>query len=116
MRMQFDDVQETNLRSRGCWRVVQKCLGKEKAMNCKLNLNQGLLYQIKVSGQLSVNWCDWMEDMVIEVEGRGHQPPVTTISGIIDQTALQRLLCKVYSLGFPLLSVRCLDPDVEKIA
>lgn len=75
-------------------------------MNLEITLDQPLLYQIRISGQLSVNWADWMEKMVIEVESMGEAPPVTTMTSIFDQAALQGLLSKLYSLGCPLLSVR----------
>jgi hypothetical protein len=51
--------------------------------------------------------------MTITVEGEEKGPPVTTLTGIVDQAALQGLLRQLYALGLPLLSVNRIDPDQE---
>jgi len=38
---------------------------------------------------------------------RGDGPPITTLTGILDQAALQGLLRRLYALGLPLISVNC---------
>jgi hypothetical protein len=45
--------------------------------------------------------------MTITVESEGEGPPVTTLTGTIDQAALQGLLRRLYSVGLPLISVNC---------
>jgi len=45
--------------------------------------------------------------MTITVESEGDGPPVTTLTGTVDQAALQGLLRRLYSLGLPLISVNC---------
>ena len=47
--------------------------------------------------------------MTVTVESDGDGLPVTTLTGTIDQAALQGLLRLLYSLGLPLISVNCLD-------
>jgi hypothetical protein len=74
-------------------------------MKHKITLDQPLIYQIKISGQLSENWLDWMEEMVIEVNLMEDGSPVTTLTGTFDQAALHGLLRRLYYLGFPLISV-----------
>jgi hypothetical protein len=39
--------------------------------------------------------------MTITVESEGDGPPVTTLTGTVDQAALQGLLRRLYSLGLP---------------
>jgi hypothetical protein len=74
-------------------------------MKNKLTLDQTLVYQIKISGQLSENWSDWMENVVIGVECIDDGSSVTTLTVTVDQAALQGLLRRLYYLGFPLVSV-----------
>ena len=83
-------------------------------MRNKLTLDQTLVYQIKISGQLSENWSDWIEKMVIEVECMDDSSPVTTLTGPVDQAALQGLLRRLYYLGFPLISINCIQPKEKK--
>ena len=65
-------------------------------------------YEIKVPGQLDQSWADWIGGLTIRVESEGEGPPITILSGEIDQAALQGLLRRLYSLGLPLISVRWL--------
>ncbi len=73
----------------------------------KLNLYRPVTYQIKVPGHLGENWSDWAGGMTITVESEGDGPPVTTLTGALDQAALQSLLRRLYSLGLPLIAVNC---------
>jgi hypothetical protein len=76
-----------------------------KEVKQKLTLDQPATYQIKVPGHLDERWSDWAEGMTITVEGGDDGPPVTTLTGTVDQAALQSLLRWLYSLGLPLISV-----------
>jgi hypothetical protein len=60
-----------------------------------------------VPGELDESWSDWVAGMTITVESEGEGPPVTTLTGTIDQAALQGLLRRLYSVGLPLISVNC---------
>jgi len=74
----------------------------------KLTLDRPATYQIKVPGHLEESWSDWA-GMTITVESEGNGPPVTTLTGTVDQAALQGLMRRLYSLGLPLISVICID-------
>ncbi|MFB0533834.1 MAG: hypothetical protein ACETWR_02515 [Anaerolineae bacterium] len=82
-----------------------------KAVKQKLTLDQPATYQIKVPGHLDESWSDWAGGMTITVESEGDGPPVTTLTGTVDQAALQGLLRRLYSLGLPLLSVNRVDAE-----
>lgn len=51
--------------------------------------------------------------MTITVDCEGDGPPNITLTGNLDQTALQGLLRRLYSLGSLLISVNYVD-DVNK--
>ena len=82
-----------------------------KTVKQKLTLDQPATYQIKVPGHLDESWSDWAGGMTITVESDGDGPPVTTLTGTVDQAALQGLLRRLYSLGLPLLSVNRVDAE-----
>ena len=75
----------------------------------KLSLDRPATYQIKVPGQLDEGWSDWVGGMTMEIECGGDGPPVTTLTGRLDQAALQGLLRRLYSLGLPLISVNWVE-------
>jgi hypothetical protein len=79
----------------------------------KLSLDRPATYQIQVPGHLDESWADWFEGVTIRVEREGEGPPVTTLTGSLDQAALQGLLRRLYSLGLPLVSVVCLECGLE---
>jgi hypothetical protein len=84
-----------------------------KKVKQKLTLDQPAIYQIKVPGHLDESWSDWAGGMTITVESEGDGPPVTTLTGTVDQAALQSLLRRLYSLGLPLISAICVACDSE---
>jgi hypothetical protein len=73
----------------------------------KLTLDRPANYQIKVPGELGESWSDWIGGMTVTTEG--DDPPITTLTGTLDQAALQGLLRRLYSLGLPLISVNCVE-------
>jgi hypothetical protein len=77
----------------------------------KLTLYQPETYQIKVPGELGASWSDWGEGMAVAVENDKDGLPVTTLTGTLDQAALQGLLRRLYSLGLPLISVECVEDE-----
>ena len=79
----------------------------------KLSLDRPVTYQIQVPGHLDESWSDWAGGMTITVESKGDGPPVTTLTGILDQAALQGLLRRLYSLGLPLISVSYVESVSE---
>ncbi len=81
----------------------------------KLTLDRPATYQIKVPGELDESWSDWAGGMTITVESEGDGPPVTTLTGTVDQAALQGLLRRLYSLGLPLISVIWVEGSSNEI-
>ena len=79
----------------------------------KLTLDRPVRYEIRIPGELDASWSDWVGGMTITVESEGEGAPVTTLTGTIDQAALQGLLRRLYSLGLPLISVRCAECGAE---
>ena len=75
----------------------------------KLSLDNPIIYQIQVPGELDESWSDWVEGMTITVHRQSDSTPITTLTGVMDQAALQGLLRRLYSLGLPLISVVCVD-------
>jgi hypothetical protein len=75
----------------------------------KLTLYRPATYQIKVPGEFGESWADWAGGMTITVGTEGDGPPVTTLTGTVDQAALQGLLRRLYALGLPLISVNCVE-------
>jgi hypothetical protein len=65
------------------------------------------VYQIKVKGQLSADWCAWFDGMRITQDASG----ATLITGLVaDQAALHGLLRKVRDLGLTLLALSSSEP------
>jgi hypothetical protein len=70
-------------------------------------LDQPMVYQIRVKGHLGPKWADWFEGMTITLEEDGE----TLLTGpVADQAALHGLLRKVRDLGIPLISAIRVKP------
>lgn len=76
-------------------------------------LDQPVKYEIKVPGHLDESWMDWDGRMNVKVGYEDDGRPVTTLTGTVDQAALQGLLRRLYSLGLPLISVNCVECGQE---
>lgn len=85
-----------------------------KQVRRKLTLDRPATYQIRVPGQLGESWSDWAGGMTITVESEGDDPPITTLTGSLDQAALHGLLRRLYALGLPLISVMCVEYGAEE--
>ena len=83
----------------------------KKEFKQKPSLDRPVTYQIKVPGELDESWSAWTGGMTLTVESEGDGPPVTTLTGTVDQAALQGLLRRLYSLGLPLISVNSIEGD-----
>ena len=77
----------------------------------KLALDRPATYEIKVPGILGESWSDWIEGMTLTIEHEGDERPMTTLTGTVDQAALQGVLRRLYALGLPLISVQCIEGD-----
>ena len=75
----------------------------------KLTLDRMADYRITVPGQLDASWSDWAGGLAIAAGSGQDGQPVTTLTGALDQAALQGLLRRLYSLGLPILSVECIE-------
>jgi hypothetical protein len=73
----------------------------------KLTLDSPRIYEIRVPGELDQSWADWDGKLTVTVERQGNGPPVTVLTGIVDQAALHGMLRRLYALGLPLISVIC---------
>ena len=66
------------------------------------DLNQPMVYQLRIKGHLGPKWADWFGGMAITLEEGGE----TLLTGPVeDQAALHGLLKRVRDLGMPLVSV-----------
>ena len=71
------------------------------------NLDQPMVYQIRIKGNLGPQWTDWFGGMTITLEDNGD----TLLTGpVVDQAALHGLLRKVRDLGMPLISAIRVKP------
>jgi hypothetical protein len=61
------------------------------------------VYQIKVQGQLDERWSDWFDGLAVTIESEN--PPVTTLTGPADQSALRGMLNRIWDLNLILISV-----------
>jgi len=84
---------------------------KMKNNKPKLTLAQPATYQIKVPGPLETLWVDWAEEMTITITTDDEGLSITTLTGNLDQAALQGLLRRLYALGLPLISVICVEVE-----
>jgi hypothetical protein len=75
------------------------------------SLDQPITYQIQIAGQLGGNWSDWIEKQDFRIDTDPSGLTTTTLTGTYDQAALIGLLRRLYSLGFPLISVNCIQPE-----
>ena len=67
------------------------------------------VYQIKVQGKLDERWSEWFSGLTITVESES--PPVTKLTGVIDQSALRGILTKIWDLNLALISVTPIEVD-----
>ena len=70
-------------------------------------LDEPMVYQIRVKGHLGPRWINWFGDVTITLEDNGE----TLLTGpVVDQAALHGLLRKVRDLGMPLISAVRVKP------
>ena len=65
----------------------------------KLTLDQPVTYQIKVPGELDVNWLEWAGEITVMAKKDDAGLSVTILTGTFDQAALQGLMRRLYSMG-----------------
>ena len=75
-----------------------------------LTLGTPAMYRIRIAGYLNPGWADSFGEMQISHEVAADGSPQTVLTGwLVDQAALFGVLDGLYGLGFPLLSVECVD-------
>ena len=62
----------------------------------RLSLDRPATYQIRVPGHLDESRSDCTGGMTITITGEDNGPPIITLTGILDQAALQGLLGWLY--------------------
>ncbi len=62
-------------------------------------------YQIRVQGLLDPQWADWFDGLTIVHEGN----ETLLVGKVIDQSALQGVINKLWDLGLALLSLQRLE-------
>ena len=85
---------------------------KKKIDKCDrsiFTLAQPITYEIKIAGHLGENWPDLLEKIDIHTEIESPGLTTTALTGRFDQAALIGLLRQLYSLGYPLISVNCIQ-------
>ncbi len=71
------------------------------------DLDQPMVYQIRIKGHLGPQWTDWFGGLTITLE-EGGETLLTCL--VVDQAALYGLLRKVRDLGMPLISAIRVKP------
>ncbi len=66
------------------------------------DVNQPMVYQIRLKGHLSREWVDWFEGLTLTLE---EESCTLLVGAVVDEAALYGILRKVRDLGMPLLSV-----------
>jgi hypothetical protein len=71
---------------------------------------EGEVYEIRVKGHLDDTWARWFDGLAITHEEDG----TTALTGsLVDQPALHGLLIRIRDLGLSLVSVNCVESDLE---
>jgi hypothetical protein len=66
-------------------------------------LDQPAIYEIRVQGALSSRWQNYFENMQISIEGEDGWATTTLCGPVVDQSALQGLVQKLFTLGLVLI-------------
>jgi hypothetical protein len=82
--------------------------GYEKYRVMANDLDQPMVYQIRVKGHLDRRWTEWFGNVTITLEDNGE---TLLTCPVADQAALYGLLRKVRDLGLPLISVKRAQTD-----
>ena len=85
----------------------------DEAITAGLMQAQSAKYEIKVQGQRSTGWSEWLQALTVEVEQQANGPTITVLTGMVqDQAGLHGLLNQIRDLGIPLLSILLIDPPI----
>lgn len=77
-----------------------------------LKLDSHATYRIRISGHLNRAWSGQFGGMSICTEATTNNATRSVLTGqLVDQAALFGVLNKLYGLGFPLVSVECVEAE-----
>ena len=75
--------------------------------NRQRDLDEPMVYQIRITGHLGPQWTDWFGGATLRLEANGE---TLLTCPVVDQAALHGVLKKVRDLGLPLVSVTRVGP------
>ena len=75
--------------------------------NRQRDLDEPMVYQIRITGHLGPQWTDWFGGATLRLEANGE---TLLTCPVVDQAALHGVLKKVRDLGMPLVSVTRVGP------
>ncbi len=76
-------------------------------MSKPISVSDILTYRIEVHGHLDSAWSESLGMMVAIV---ADDPPVTSITGEVDQAGLHGALKKIFAIGLAVISVTIIEP------
>jgi hypothetical protein len=62
-------------------------------------------YQIQVDGRLDECWSEWFNGMTIAFDQEDATSSITTLTGVVDHSALHGILARIRDLNLRLVSV-----------
>jgi hypothetical protein len=62
-------------------------------------------YEIQIGGILDERWSDWFNGLAVSVGKAGDGTRVTTLTGVLDNSALHGILARIRDLNLRLISV-----------
>lgn len=65
------------------------------------------LYEIRLKGQVTNRWVDWLGEVAITLEANGN---TLLTCQVVDQAALHGLLKRVRDMGLSLISINFVNP------
>jgi hypothetical protein len=64
-----------------------------------------VVYHIRVEGRLDEHWSECFNGMAVTLDQEDATSPVTTLTGVVDQSALHGILARIRDMNLKLLSV-----------
>ena len=87
---------------------------RESLNYAQLSIDQPAPYRIRIKGELAEHFSDRMGGMQISQQTQEDGSSMSTLEGeLLDQAALFGVLVALYNLHHPLISVECLDINLE---
>lgn len=86
--------------------------------NSNTDLNQAMVYQIRLEGHLDQTWTHWLGSMTLTLDDLMLEDNGDTVLSctVADQSALYGLLKKVRDVGLPLISLTRIEPAQETVS